>query len=80
MIRNRGAVGTVKQWLTYGEPSKGYIALVDSGLWDLLGEAIPLDFPERFTEGEIAVARYRIADAKEGRVSNPFLPTLQPAS
>jgi hypothetical protein len=38
MIRNRGAVGTIKRWLTYGEPSKGYIALVEAGLWDLLGE------------------------------------------
>jgi hypothetical protein len=74
MIKSRGAVGTIQQWLTYDEPSKGYIALVEAGLWGLLGEAIPLDFPDRFTEGEIAVARYRIADAKEGRVSKPFLP------
>jgi hypothetical protein len=78
MIKSRGAVGTVKQWLTYDEPSKGYIVLVDAGLWDLLAEAIPLDFPERFTEDEMAVAHYRIADAKLGRVSDPFLP-LRPA-
>ena len=75
MMKNRGAVGTIKQWLTYKNPTPGYIALVEAGHWDLLGEAIPLDFPERFTEGEIAVPRYRIAEAKEGRISDPFLPS-----
>jgi hypothetical protein len=78
MVKNRGAVGTIKKWLTYKTPTPGYIALVEAGHWDLLGEAIPLDFPERFTEAESAVARYRIADAKQGRVSEPFLPALPP--
>ena len=70
-------MGTIKEWLTRREPTDGYVALVDAGHWDLLGEVIPLDFPERFTEDEISVARYRIADAKDGRVSEPFLPTLR---
>jgi hypothetical protein len=76
MVDRRGSVGTTKRWLTYREPSKGYIALADAGLWRLLGEAIPLDFPAYFTDHEIAVARYRIADAEQGRVSDPFLPAL----
>jgi hypothetical protein len=78
MMKNRGAVGTTKKWLTYRNPTPGYVALVEAGHWDLLGEAIPLDFPERFTERELEVARYRVADAKQGRVSEPFLPALQP--
>jgi len=80
MIKRRGAVGTIKQWLTYKDPIEGYRALVLTGLWDLLGEAIPLDFPEQFTDNEIAVARYRLADAKQGRISEPFLPALKSGS
>jgi hypothetical protein len=76
MMKRRGSVGTIKQWLTYSKPTEGYTALVKAGLWQLLGEAIPLDFPERFTDDELAVARYRITDAKQGRVSEPFLPSL----
>jgi hypothetical protein len=70
-------VGTIKQWLTYDKPTEGYVAFVEAGHLDLLGEAIAFDFPELFTEKEIGIARYRIADAKEGRVSEPFLPTLR---
>jgi hypothetical protein len=75
MMKRRGPVGTIKQWLTYAQPTDGYVALVNAGFWHLLGEAIPLDFPGRFTDDEMAVARYRIADAKEGHVSDPFLPS-----
>jgi hypothetical protein len=74
MMKRRGSVDTIKQWLTRDKPTDGYIALVRSGLWHLLGEAIPLDYPEQFTAEELAVARYRIEDAKQGRVSEPFLP------
>ena len=77
MMKRRGAVGTIKQWLTYDKPTDGYSALVKAGLWHLLGEAIPFDFPERFTESELAVARYRIEDAKQGRISQPFLPSAR---
>ncbi|MGH7071465.1 MAG: hypothetical protein ACREFO_15825 [Acetobacteraceae bacterium] len=75
MMGRRRAMGTIKQWRTYGRPTDGHASLVKAGLRHLLGEAIALDFPDRFTENEIAVARYRIADAKQGRVSEPFLPT-----
>jgi hypothetical protein len=64
MMKRRGSVGTIKQWLTYTQPTDGYAALVKAGLWHLLGEAIPLDFPGHFTKDELAVARYRVADAK----------------
>jgi hypothetical protein len=74
-MKRRGSVGTIKLWLTYDKPTDGYAALVKAGLWHLLGEAIPLDFPEQFTEAEMAVARHRIADAKQGRISEPFLPS-----
>ena len=76
MMARRGSVGTIKQWLTYDAPTEGYRALVVAGLWDLLGEAIPLDFPAEFTSDEINIARYRIDDAKIGRVSQPFRPRL----
>ena len=71
MMKRRGSVGTIKQWLTYTQPTDGYAALVKAGLWHLLGEAIPLDFPGHFTKDELAVARYRVADAKKGRIAEP---------
>ena len=74
MVSRRGPVGTIKQWLTYKEPTDGYAALVKAGLWYLLGEAIPLDFQDRFTQTELAIAEYRINDAKQGQISTPFLP------
>jgi hypothetical protein len=51
--------------------------LVEAGLWHLLGEATPLDFPEQFTDREMAGAQYRIGDAKQRRVSDPFLPAVR---
>jgi hypothetical protein len=76
MLETLGPVDTTKQWIEYGKPTDPYVVLVEAGLWHLPGEAIPLDFPERLTDGEIAVVRYCIADAKRGRVSDPFLPAV----
>jgi hypothetical protein len=74
MIKSRGSLGTIKQWLTYDRPRDGYITLVGAGRWHLLGEAIPLDFSDRFTNREMLVADYRISKAKVGEVAEPFLP------
>ncbi len=76
MLARHGAIHVIKAWLTYKVPTEGYEGLVKAGLWRLLGEAVALDFPDRFTEEDLKVARYRIDEAKQGRVAEPFLPQL----
>jgi hypothetical protein len=52
---------------------------METELWDLLGEASPLDFLDRLTDEEIKIVQYRISDATEGRVFDLYLPPLRGA-